>query len=71
MSAIFRFVFSEPADPFATNARDSSYEHGWGDQHWYLHAAAHREVEDRQYGVVNVQPEFDSGRSGLEAVSDR
>ncbi len=29
--------------------------------------AAHREVEDRQYGVVNVQPEFASGGSGLEA----
>lgn len=28
--------------------------------------AAHREVEDRQYGVVNVQPEFASGGSGLE-----
>jgi len=29
--------------------------------------AAHREGEDRQYGVVNVQPEFDQGGSGLEA----
>ena len=29
--------------------------------------AAHREAEDRQYGVVNVQPEFASGGSGLEA----
>jgi 5-deoxy-glucuronate isomerase len=29
--------------------------------------AAHREVEDRQFGVVNVQPEFDQGASGLEA----
>lgn len=29
--------------------------------------AAHREVEDRQYGVVNVQPEFSAGGSGLEA----
>jgi 5-deoxy-glucuronate isomerase len=29
--------------------------------------AAHREVEDRQFGVVNVQPEFDQGGSGLEA----
>jgi 5-deoxy-glucuronate isomerase len=29
--------------------------------------AAHREVEDRQYGVVNVQPEFDQGLTGLEA----
>jgi 5-deoxy-glucuronate isomerase len=28
--------------------------------------AAHREVEDRQFGVVNVQPGFD-GKSGLEA----
>jgi 5-deoxy-glucuronate isomerase len=29
--------------------------------------AAHREVEDRQFGVVNVQPGFDQGDSGLEA----
>jgi 5-deoxy-glucuronate isomerase len=29
--------------------------------------AAHREVEDRQYGVVNVQPAFQRGGSGLEA----
>lgn len=29
--------------------------------------AAHREVEDRQFGVVNVQPGFDQGGSGLEA----
>jgi 5-deoxy-glucuronate isomerase len=29
--------------------------------------AAHREVEDRQFGVVNVQPEFAQGGSGLEA----
>ncbi len=29
--------------------------------------AAHREVVDRQFGVVNVQPGFDSGGSGLEA----
>jgi 5-deoxy-glucuronate isomerase len=29
--------------------------------------AAHREVEDRQYGVVTVEPGFDNGRSGLEA----
>ncbi len=28
--------------------------------------AAHREVEDRQYGVVNVQPGFAQGGSGLE-----
>ena len=28
--------------------------------------AAHREVEDRQFGVVNVQPGFDKGGSGLE-----
>lgn len=30
--------------------------------------AAHREVEDRQFGVVNVQPEFQQGGSGLEAA---
>jgi 5-deoxy-glucuronate isomerase len=29
--------------------------------------AAHREKEDRQYGVVNVQPAFKSQGSGLEA----
>jgi 5-deoxy-glucuronate isomerase len=28
---------------------------------------AHREKEDRQFGVVNVQPGFDSAGSGLEA----
>jgi len=29
--------------------------------------AAHRELEDRQFGVVNVQPGFQQGSSGLEA----
>ena len=29
--------------------------------------AAHREVEDRQFGVVNVQKGFEQGGSGLEA----
>jgi len=29
--------------------------------------AAHREVEDRQFGVVNIQPGFQQGSSGLEA----
>ena len=29
--------------------------------------AAHREVQDRQFGVVNVQPGFDGSGSGLEA----
>ena len=29
--------------------------------------AAHREVEDRQFGVVNVQPGFNTGATGLEA----
>jgi 5-deoxy-glucuronate isomerase len=29
--------------------------------------AAHREVEDRQFGVVNVQPEYATAGSGLEA----
>ncbi|HEV2990793.1 MAG TPA: 5-deoxy-glucuronate isomerase [Candidatus Angelobacter sp.] len=29
--------------------------------------AAHREVEDRQFGVVNIQPEFSGSASGLEA----
>jgi 5-deoxy-glucuronate isomerase len=29
--------------------------------------AAHREKEDRQFGVVNVQRGFNQGGSGLEA----
>jgi 5-deoxy-glucuronate isomerase len=29
--------------------------------------AAHREVEDRVFGVVNVQPDFKQGGTGLEA----
>jgi len=29
--------------------------------------AAHREVEDRQFGVVNIQPGFGQSASGLEA----
>jgi 5-deoxy-glucuronate isomerase len=29
--------------------------------------AAHREAEDRQFGVVNVQPGFNTGATGLEA----
>ena len=29
--------------------------------------AANKEGEDRKFGVVNVQPEYDTGRSGLEA----
>ena len=29
--------------------------------------AAHREVADRQFGVVNVQPGFNQGATGLEA----
>ena len=33
--------------------------------------AAVREGEDRLYGVVNVQPEYAAGGSGLEAVSDK
>lgn len=32
--------------------------------------AAIREGDDRQFGVVNVQPEYAAGGSGLEAVSD-
>ncbi len=30
--------------------------------------SANREVVDRQFGVVNVQPEYDTGNSGLEAA---
>ena len=33
--------------------------------------AAIREGEDRKYGVVNVQPEFAAGGSGLEAAAGR
>jgi 5-deoxy-glucuronate isomerase len=33
--------------------------------------AALREGEDRQYGVVNVQPEYAAGGSGLEAVAGK
>jgi len=33
--------------------------------------AAVKEGEDRLYGVVNVQPEYAAGGSGLEAVSDK
>jgi 5-deoxy-glucuronate isomerase len=33
--------------------------------------AAHREVEDRQFGVVNVQHGFDQGGSGLDAGRKR
>lgn len=33
---------------------------------WFM--AAHRETEDRQFGVVNVQPEFAQKGSGLEAA---
>jgi 5-deoxy-glucuronate isomerase len=29
--------------------------------------AAHREQQDRQFGVVNVQPAFNTSGSGLEA----
>src|SRR5712671_5963465 len=29
--------------------------------------AAHREVEDRQFGVVNIQPGFERGGSGLDS----
>ena len=32
---------------------------------WFM--AAHREREDRQFGVVNVQPEFAAKGTGLEA----
>lgn len=30
--------------------------------------AAHRELEDRQFGVVNIQPGFQQGSSGLEVA---
>jgi len=30
--------------------------------------AAHKEVEDRQLGAVNIQPGFQQGSLGLEAA---
>jgi 5-deoxy-glucuronate isomerase len=33
--------------------------------------AAHKEVDDRQFGVVNVQPGFDQAGSGLEASHEK
>jgi 5-deoxy-glucuronate isomerase len=33
--------------------------------------AAHREAEDRQFGVVNVHPDFARGGSGLEAAKKK
>ena len=30
--------------------------------------AAHKEIEARQFGVVNIQPGFQQGSSGLEAA---
>jgi 5-deoxy-glucuronate isomerase len=33
--------------------------------------AANRERDDRQFGVVNVQPEFAASGSGLDAGKDR
>jgi 5-deoxy-glucuronate isomerase len=33
--------------------------------------AAVREGEDRQFGVVNVQPEYAAGGSGLEAAAGK
>jgi len=32
--------------------------------------AAHTEVEDRQFGVVNVHPDYAAGGSGLEAARE-
>jgi hypothetical protein len=33
--------------------------------------AAIKEGDDRLFGVVNVQPEYAAGGSGLEAVGDK
>jgi hypothetical protein len=33
--------------------------------------AAVREGEDRKFGVVNVQPDYAKGGSGLEAAEDK
>ena len=74
-----QLVYTEPTRPeFATVVRDGDAVLMPAGYHpnvaapghsinfiWMM--AAHREVEDRLFGVVNVQPGFDQGGSGLEA----
>jgi 5-deoxy-glucuronate isomerase len=74
-----QLVYTDPRDPeIATIVREGDavlMPRGYhpnvsapGGRIGFLWAmAAHREVEDRQFGVVNVQPEFAQGGSGLEA----
>jgi 5-deoxy-glucuronate isomerase len=74
-----QFVYNNPDDPeLVTVVRDgdavlmpSGYHPNVsvpGHRICFLWAmAAHREVEDRLFGVVNVQPGFDHDGSGLEA----
>jgi len=74
-----QFVYTNPDEPeFAGIVRDGDavlMPHGFhpnvsipGHQiNFVWMMAAQREVEDRQYGVVNVQPGFDKAGSGLEA----
>jgi 5-deoxy-glucuronate isomerase len=74
-----QFVYTNPDEPeFAGIVRDGDavlMPHGFhpnvsipGHQiNFVWMMAAQREVQDRQYGVVNVQPGFDKGGSGLEA----
>jgi len=74
-----QFVYTNPDEPeFAGIVRDGDavlMPHGFhpnvsipGHQiNFVWMMAAQREVEDRQYGVVNVQPGFDKAGTGLEA----
>ena len=74
-----QFVYTNPDEPeFAGIVRDGDavlMPHGFhpnvsipGHQiNFVWMMAAQREVQDRQYGVVNVQPGFDKGGTGLEA----
>lgn len=74
-----QFVYTDPEEPeFIGVVRDGDAVIMPGGFHpnvsvpghpisfvWLM--AAHRETEDRQFGVVTVQPGFDKGGSGLEA----
>jgi 5-deoxy-glucuronate isomerase len=74
-----QFVYTDTSEPeLATIVRDGDavlMPRGYhpnvaapGHRIGFLWAmAAHREKEDRQFGVVNVQPEFSQSGSGLEA----
>ena len=74
-----QFVYTNPDEPeFAGIVRDGDavlMPHGFHPNvsipghpiNFVWMMAAQREVQDRQYGVVNVQPGFDKGGSGLEA----